>query len=236
MSRARLEVTDALGARSVRIDKEIFSIGRRSANDLHLTGGDISRDHASIELKDDRFTLKDSGSRCGTFVNGEPISERVLEHGDRIHMGRSSGADLVFLVDESTSLVTPAPQRLQPTFVRSRHSWNRSAPLGSGRVLDEVLALVLDSALEVTGAELRLLIMLAIAAGRLSGNSSWDAADPMDPSMVTPLPRVARFPKKVFTTGTSRARRLPTYSTPIKPAATSARSRSASDTIPYVCR
>ena len=41
--------------------------------------------------------------------------------------------------------------------------------LGSGRVLDEVLALVMDSALEVTGAE-RGFIMLAGADGTASSS------------------------------------------------------------------
>ena len=45
--------------------------------------------------------------------------------------------------------------------------------LGSGRVLDEVLALVLDSAIEVTGAE-RGFIMLANARAS-SWSSSWRA-------------------------------------------------------------
>ena len=82
MPRARLDVTDLLGSRSVPIDQDLFRIGRRSSHDLSLSGGDVSRDHAQIERRDGRFILRDGGSRCGTFVNGTPVTERTLEHGD----------------------------------------------------------------------------------------------------------------------------------------------------------
>ena len=99
MVRARLDVTDALGSRTIPIDKDLFLIGRRSGHDLHLDGADVSRDHAEIARKGDRFTLRDRGSQWGTFVNGEPIAERVLEHGDRIRLGRTDAIELVFATD-----------------------------------------------------------------------------------------------------------------------------------------
>ena len=71
--------------------------------------------------------------------------------------------------------------------------------LGSGRVLDEVLALVLDSAIEVTGAE-RGFIMLA-ERRRRSSSSSWRAARG---HVTLPGRRsrpAARFPRRVFATG-----------------------------------
>ena len=46
MPDGRLEVTDALGRRVIHIDKPVFSVGRRSGNDLQLVGSDVSRDHA----------------------------------------------------------------------------------------------------------------------------------------------------------------------------------------------
>ena len=82
MSDGRLEVTDALGRRVIHIDKPVFSIGRRSGNDLQLVGSDVSRDHAEIALDNGRFLLRDRGSRYGTYVNGEGISEHELKHGD----------------------------------------------------------------------------------------------------------------------------------------------------------
>jgi len=63
MSDGRLEVTDALGRRIIHIDKPVYSIGRRSGNDLQLVGSDVSRDHAEIALDNGNFILRDRGSR-----------------------------------------------------------------------------------------------------------------------------------------------------------------------------
>src|SRR5688572_18296079 len=98
MPDARLEVTDALGRRIVPIDKGQFSLGRRETNDLRLAGSEVSRDHAEIIVDGDKFLIRDRNSRYGTFVNGETVTEGPLSHGDRIRLGRSGGAELVFLL------------------------------------------------------------------------------------------------------------------------------------------
>ena len=168
MSEARLQVTDPHGRRVVPLDKPIFVIGRRTAADLQLANADISREHAEIARDGMRFLLRDRGSRYGTFVNGEQITERPLQHGDRIRLGRTDGVELVFMSD-----VTIA----HPTGLRDAASdagdlrqmaaiLDGLRALGSGRVLDEVLTLVLDSALDVTKAE-RGFVMLARPDGEL---------------------------------------------------------------------
>src|SRR5436190_16905534 len=101
MPDARLEVTDALGRRIVPIAKEAFGIGRRETNDLRLAGSEVSRDHAEIVTSGSGFLVRDKASRYGTFVNDEPVTERTLAHGDRIRLGRSGGAELVFLIADT---------------------------------------------------------------------------------------------------------------------------------------
>ena len=165
MSDGRLEVTDALGRRVIHIDKPVFSIGRRSGNDLQLVGSDVSRDHAEIALDNGRFLLRDRGSRYGTYVNGESVSEHELKHGDLVRLGRSGGAELVFLLDDATQSPASSDKHTTSAVGDLRQVaalLEGLRALGSGRVLDEVLALVMDSALEVTGAE-RGFIMLASA-------------------------------------------------------------------------
>jgi phosphoserine phosphatase RsbU/P len=165
---ARLEVTDATGRRVVVLDKPSFTIGRRSANDLQLTGTDVSRDHAEILQSDGRYLVRDRGSRCGTYVNGAQVSERHLSHGDKIQVGRAAGAQLVFLVHDrmgetesrgSASAVVGGLRQIATLLDALRG-------LGSSRVLDEVLTLVMDAAIDVTGAE-RGFVMLANDRGEL---------------------------------------------------------------------
>jgi sigma-B regulation protein RsbU (phosphoserine phosphatase) len=160
----RLEVRDALGQRIVAVDKMPFTIGRRDTNDLRLGGSEVSRDHAELVLDGERVILRDRGSRFGTFLNGESVTEQALRPGDVIRIGRGGGAELVFLASE------PNPQELDTSISSAstaigdlRHVaalLEGLRALGSGRVLDDVLALVMDSAIDVSGAE-RGFIMLA---------------------------------------------------------------------------
>jgi serine phosphatase RsbU (regulator of sigma subunit) len=156
----RLHITDALGPRTVNIDKPLFTIGRRSETDLRLAGADISRVHAEISCDDGTCIIRDKQSRFGTFVNGEKITERVLAHGDQLRLGQAGDTEIVFYVDDDApsmedSVVSAATELRQMAALLEG-----LRALGSGRVLDEVLAMVLDSAIEVTGAD-RAFIMLA---------------------------------------------------------------------------
>jgi serine phosphatase RsbU (regulator of sigma subunit) len=156
----RLVVTDALGRRIVPIDKPLFTIGRRSETDLRLPGADISRVHAEIVVDNGACTIRDKQSRFGTFVNGERMTERVLVHGDQIRFGQAGDTEIVFFVDDEAPSVEKSAVSAATELRQMAALLEGLRALGSGRVLDEVLALVLDSAIEVTGAE-RGFIMLA---------------------------------------------------------------------------
>jgi serine phosphatase RsbU (regulator of sigma subunit) len=162
----RLQVHDSLGQRVVLVDKTSFRIGRRSESDLRTVSTDVSREHAEITRTDDgRFILKDRGSRYGTFVNDESITERLLKHLDRIRLGRSGSAELVFLLDDAAN-TQPASTSAIVDFRQIARLLDGLRALGPSRVLDDVLALVIDSAISLTGAE-RGFIMLATEAGKL---------------------------------------------------------------------
>ena len=158
MVQARLEVTDQLGRRVVEISKDPFQMGRRVTSDLHLLSGEVSRDHAEIVAVGDGYKVRDRGSRYGTFVNGDEVSERQLAHGDRVKLGRSGGAEMVLLladgVTEDGGSVAIGQMRQVAVLLEGLRA------LSSGKVLDEVLALVIDSAIAVAGAE-RGFIMLS---------------------------------------------------------------------------
>ena len=156
----RLVVTDALGKRIVTIDKPLFTIGRRSETDLRLTGADISRVHAEISLENGSAVIRDKQSRFGTFVNGEKTTERVLAHGDQIRLGQAGDTEIVFVVEADSPSVEKSAISAATELRQMAALLEGLRALGSGRVLDEVLALVLDSAIDVTGAE-RGFIMLA---------------------------------------------------------------------------
>ena len=156
----RLVIKDTFGQRIVNIDKPLFTMGRRSETDLHLSDAGISRLHAEITIENSTYVIRDKQSRFGTFVNGQQITEKALAHGDKVRLGQSPDIDIVFYVDEDapstdkSAVVAATEMRQLAALLEALRA------LGSGRVVDEVLAMVLDSAIDVTGAE-RGFIMLA---------------------------------------------------------------------------
>jgi pSer/pThr/pTyr-binding forkhead associated (FHA) protein len=109
----RLEATDTLGRRLVRLEKPIFAIGRRTESDLRVVSSDVSRDHAEIVRNGDGYIVRDRSSRYGTFVIGDGVTERALAHGDRIR--------------------SPEPSaRASCSPVRTRHSSSRWLVGGAG--------------------------------------------------------------------------------------------------------
>ncbi len=65
------------------------TIGRRPSRTI-VYGDDeplVSIDHATIECRNGNYVLRDEGSRNGTLVNSERVTEQQLEHGDLIQFG-----------------------------------------------------------------------------------------------------------------------------------------------------
>lgn len=69
-------------------EKQIY-IGRRDKNEFILTDANASRLHAWISYERHRHILHDAQSTNGTFVNGERVTEMLLQPGDEIQIGAS---------------------------------------------------------------------------------------------------------------------------------------------------
>jgi Nif-specific regulatory protein len=90
-------------------DKE-FSIGRGPGNKLITDDPKTSRGHCLIKKEAARYKIRDLDSRNGTFVNGVPVRERWLEHGDQIQVGESM---LVFLLHDAEAAAATSPVQLE---------------------------------------------------------------------------------------------------------------------------
>jgi hypothetical protein len=64
-------------------------IGRTPGVDLQLTDQSVSRRHVELIAGDGGVILRDLGSGNGSKVNGEKVTEKVLAHGDEIHIGKT---------------------------------------------------------------------------------------------------------------------------------------------------
>jgi phosphoserine phosphatase RsbU/P len=198
----RFQVRDVLGERVVVIERVPFLIGRRETNDLRLGGSEVSREHAEVVNEAGSYLIRDKESRYGTFVNDEQITQCALRSGDRVRLGRGGGADLVFLSGEDDrSLTGRSTTGARDDLRQITALLEGFRALGSGRVLQEVLALVLDAALEISGAE-RAFIMLAGADGNLEfslarGRNKVTLTD-------TTFATSQKFPEEVFRVGKTK--------------------------------
>ena len=73
-----------------RAGDQALRLGRSPDNDVILRDPATSGHHARLERRGDQFWLVDLGSTNGTFVNGESIQEKQLNHGDRVTIGQNS--------------------------------------------------------------------------------------------------------------------------------------------------
>jgi serine phosphatase RsbU (regulator of sigma subunit) len=187
----RLVVTDSLGRRTVSIDAGPFAIGRGSDNQLQLPDTRVSRRHAELVQEGEAWKIRDCGSRFGTFVNDNKVEEVELKPGDRIRLGQTE------LRLETSDTSTGSSAAFDFRQVNALLAGLRA--LGSTQVLDEVLAIVLDSALELTGAERGFILMadeggsLALKVARAKGGIT-----------LTKAQTSQRIPEEVFTTGADK--------------------------------
>ena len=85
---ARLVVVSAqLAGTEYTIDRSPCRIGRGAECEVKVEHRSISRHHATIEVQDNQFVIKDIGSANGIQVNGESYASTRLQPGDRIDMG-----------------------------------------------------------------------------------------------------------------------------------------------------
>ena len=163
-SGARLTI-EGVHPEVVSLEKRLTTIGRLPTSDVFIAGDGVSRIHARIEREGSDYVLRDCGSSCGTYVNGRRVVECVLSSGDRIGLGRVSGAQLTFRDGLASSPVTRSGSD-GIDFTQMAAVLDILKAIGAGRMLDEVLTLVIDAALATTKAE-RGFIMLLDLEGEL---------------------------------------------------------------------
>ncbi len=95
------------------LEKDRVTIGKLDSNTLVLEDTAVSRQHCELTRSSKGFSIKDSGSTNGTFVNGKKVSSRKLNHGDRITLGKTNlrfiAAAPTLLKDESHHISVSIP-------------------------------------------------------------------------------------------------------------------------------
>ncbi len=78
-------------------------VGRDRKSDISIQDSNISRHHMSVMRRFEDVTIRDLGSRNGTFVNNQKVTESKLKPGDIVRMGNLS----LFFDDGSPGLEVP---------------------------------------------------------------------------------------------------------------------------------
>jgi pSer/pThr/pTyr-binding forkhead associated (FHA) protein len=144
------------------LDEERTSIGRVEGNSLRIDDPSVSSQHAEIISDGTLFHLHDQGSTNGTFLNGEQVTDAVLNNGDEIRFGmvqavfvgqQGPDADAQPLPETSAVATVLAAQSARPDNFKS------TSPIPHNVAKTDPLALVCFAA-----AGIALLVSAAAAA------------------------------------------------------------------------
>ena len=70
------------------LEAELTTLGRHGDADIFFDDVTVSRRHAEVRRDGDRYTVHDTGSLNGTYVNRERIERVLLHDGDEVQVGR----------------------------------------------------------------------------------------------------------------------------------------------------
>jgi hypothetical protein len=70
------------------LDSDLISIGRSPESNVFLDDVTVSRKHAQIQRANNEFTIKDTHSLNGTYVNSVSVTEQILRMGDELQIGK----------------------------------------------------------------------------------------------------------------------------------------------------
>ena len=167
--RPKLIVAENGSQTVLEIGQRVTTIGRSHENSVEIADISSSRQHCQIERKEGGYEIVDLKSRNGTVVNGVLVLRKELRPGDCIEIGKTQ----VFFehvsqeyADETIDLTTDyfleplegLDEENQLSVLKTEREIflklmeiNRN--LNSKVVLGDLLSLIVDTVVEVTGAE-----------------------------------------------------------------------------------
>lgn len=75
------------GARFL-LDVDVTTAGRSVSGDIFLDDVTVSREHVQFLRNGTTFSVRDSGSLNGTYVNRKAVTEAQLSPGDEVQIGK----------------------------------------------------------------------------------------------------------------------------------------------------
>ena len=82
-------ISGPLQGQSLSLAEGETSFGRANGNQICVVDSSLSRQHCLLIRAGSDISIRDLSSRNGTRVNGIPVTEQKLQHGDQISLGAS---------------------------------------------------------------------------------------------------------------------------------------------------
>lgn len=112
----------------LRMTKRVIQIGRRRGSDLEFEDEKVSNIHSIIFQRNGKYYVRDIGSRTGTWLNGKPIHQELLEDGTQIRIG-SSVITVHLVTDSRADGLIPLPIPVPPPSVVAPSIESASTPV-----------------------------------------------------------------------------------------------------------
>jgi sigma-B regulation protein RsbU (phosphoserine phosphatase) len=144
----------------VRIAQPVVRIGRDPSCDVVISEATVSRRHAEVKWDGQELTVEDLGSSGGTFVNDARVQHAVVQPGDVLRLGPRTEYQ-VRPDDVSTPLEIAAEKTGGEEGVRHLQMLlDVARALNAATVLEEVVQIVLQSAVRLVRADRGCVILL----------------------------------------------------------------------------
>jgi hypothetical protein len=163
----RMELTPVLAPREpgqpgtqVRIAQPVIRLGRDPGCDVVISEATVSRRHAEVKWDGHELVVEDLGSSGGTFVNDVRVQHAVVQPGDVLRLGPRTefrvGTEVVSTPLEIVAEKTGGEEGVK----HLQMLLDVARALNAATVLEEVVQIVLQSAVRLVRADRGCLILI----------------------------------------------------------------------------
>ena len=148
---------------TLRVAERPLQVGRDPRCEVVIPDPTVSRQHARLAVDGEELVVEDLGSSGGTYVNGVRVSRAELRRGDLVRLGQR--VEFAVSADEPSTALRDATRGSGERNVRHLQVLLEVArTLNTTTVLDEVLDVVLQSAVRLMKADRALLTLMGAGA------------------------------------------------------------------------
>ncbi len=146
---------------TLRVAERPLQLGRDPRCEVVIPDPTVSRQHARLSHEGEELVVEDLGSSGGTYVNGARVSRAELRRGDLMRLGQR--VEFVVSSDEPSTALRDATRGSGEREVKHLQVLLEVArTLNTATVLDEVLDVVLRSAVRLMKADRALLTLTGV--------------------------------------------------------------------------